>query len=467
MSTHFVHPYMPNSVPAVEQSMLREVGVSSVEEIYKSVIPDSLLFKGKMNIPQPITSESALKKHVMGLLNQNTSTDDAISFLGAGCYKRYVPAICDEITNRSEFLTAYCGDTYSDHGKMQAIFEYCSMMAELLDVDVVSYPTYDAGQAVSSSFRMALRVKEGRDEILIPASMSPEIRSQAEAYCQGFGKLVPVHAPNGLMDVAELGKKLSNKTAAVYIENPSYLGAFEPHAKEIMDLAHSVDAIGIVMAEPSSLGVAEAPANYGADITCGDIQSLGIHMQYGSGCGGYIAMQDNPALVNELPTYLYGIAKCEKDGQFGWGRALYYRCSHASREKAKEYFGTESGLWAIAAGVYLAAMGPQGMKELGERIMAYAGYAISKLAAIPGVKVNASNAKVFQEFMVDFSGSGMTVKEINKKLLKYGIFGGVDLSVSFPEYGQCALYCVNDTTCAEDIDKLCDALKAILGGAAR
>lgn len=318
-----------------------------MEELYRTVIPEDLLFQGTMDLPAPLLSEQALKRHVSRLLAKNTSTEDAISFLGAGCYKRYIPAVCDEIANRSEFLTAYCGDTYSDHGKMQAIFEYASMMAELLELDVVSYPTYDAGQAVSSSFRMALRLRPGRNEILVPAHMNPEIRSQAAAYCRPFGTLVPVENPFGVLDLADLQAKLSPRTAAVFLENPAYLGAFEPRAKEIMDLAHQAGAIGIVMPEVSSLGVVTPPSGYGADITCGDIQPLGIHMQYGSGCGGFIAMDNDPDYVNELPTYLYGISETQKDGQYGWGRALYYRCSHASRENAKEYFGTECGLWAI------------------------------------------------------------------------------------------------------------------------
>ncbi|MFR1232661.1 MAG: hypothetical protein ACLSCQ_03235 [Evtepia gabavorous] len=314
MRHHFIHPYMPNSVPHIEEEMLRELGLSSVEELYRTVIPEDLLFQGTMDLPAPLLSEQALKRHVSRLLAKNTSTEDAISFLGAGCYKRYIPAVCDEIANRSEFLTAYCGDTYSDHGKMQAIFEYASMMAELLELDVVSYPTYDAGQAVSSSFRMALRLRPGRNEILVPAHMNPEIRSQAAAYCRPFGTLVPVENPFGVLDLADLQAKLSPRTAAVFLENPAYLGAFEPRAKEIMDLAHQAGAIGIVMPEVSSLGVVTPPSGYGADITCGDIQPLGIHMQYGSGCGGFIAMDNDPDYVNELPTYLYGISETQKTG---------------------------------------------------------------------------------------------------------------------------------------------------------
>ena len=153
----FVHPYMPNSVPENKKAMLDELGINSVEDIYKSIIPDELLYKERLDIPEPIRSEYELKRHVMGILNRDITTEEYTSFLGAGCYKHQVPAICDEINSRGEFLTAYCGDTYSDHGKMQAIFEYTSMMGELLDTDVVSYTTYDGGQAVASSLRMAVR----------------------------------------------------------------------------------------------------------------------------------------------------------------------------------------------------------------------------------------------------------------------------------------------------------------------
>ncbi len=192
----FVHPYMPNSVPAVKQQMLDELGVESIEEIYKSLIPDDLLYKERLNLPEPIVNEYELKRHVMGILKKNITTEDYVSFLGAGCYRHQVPAICDELNMRGEFLTAYCGDTYSDHGKMQAIFEYTSMMGELLDADIVSYTTYDAGQAVSSAFRIVLRVQAARGNarraVLVPSTMNPEIKSQAYAYCRNAGEIVTV-----------------------------------------------------------------------------------------------------------------------------------------------------------------------------------------------------------------------------------------------------------------------------------
>lgn len=210
--------------------MLEEIGAESVEEIYKSLIPDDLLYKERLDLPEPIVSEYELRRHVMGILGKNITTEMYTSFLGAGCYRHQIPAVCDELNMRGEFLTAYCGDTYSDHGKMQAIFEYASMMGELLDTDVVSYTTYDAGQSVSSAARIALRVKEaqGRPKgvVLVPSTMNPEIYSQA-AYCRNVAEVVKIAGDQktGRMDLMDLEEKLKQENvAAVFYENPSYLG---------------------------------------------------------------------------------------------------------------------------------------------------------------------------------------------------------------------------------------------------
>ncbi|MGN1267444.1 MAG: aminomethyl-transferring glycine dehydrogenase subunit GcvPA [Dorea sp.] len=467
----FVHPYMPNSVPEIKQAMLDEIGVESVEEIYKSLIPDDLLYKERLDIPEPIVSEYELKKHVMGLLNKNATTEEYTSFLGAGCYKHQVPAICDELNSRGEFLTAYCGDTYSDHGKMQAIFEYTSMMGELLDADVVSYTTYDAGQSVASSIRMALRVKEAegkkKSTVLVPATMNPEILSQVKSYCKNIAAIVQVASDEetGCMDMKDLAEKLStDDVAAVFVENPSYLGFFEVQAEKIGEMAHAHDSLYIVQPEVASLGIVESPMNMGADIVCGDIQPLGMHMQFGGGQAGFIACDQNLEIVQQFPTYMYGIAKTEKEGRFGWGRAMNYRCSHGSRENANEYFGTETGLWGITAGIYLASMGPKGMYELGASILQKTQYAILKLGEIENIKVNVFGGANFQEFVINFDETGKTVKEINKKLLEKKIFGGKDLSEDFPQYGQSALYCISELTTEEEIETLKTALEEIVRG---
>jgi glycine dehydrogenase subunit 1 len=467
----FIHPYMPNSVPDIKKSMLEEIGVGSVEEIYKSLIPDDLLYKERLDLPEPITSEYELKKHVMGILNKNVTTETYISFLGAGCYRHQVPAICDELNSRGEFLTAYCGDTYSDHGKMQAIFEYTSMMGELLDTDVVSYTTYDAGQSVCSALRIALRVMEAKGRpknvVFVPDTMNPEIYSQACSYCRNVAKVVQIRIDKatGRMDLKDLEAKLKQeKAAAVFYENPSYLGFFEQQAEKIASLAHKYDALCIAQPEAASLGIIESPANLGADILCGDIQPLGMHMQFGGGQAGFIACQQRLELIEQFPTYMYGIAKTSKEGRYGWGRAMNYRCSHGSREKAREYFGTETGLWGITAGIYLASMGPRGMYELGETILQKTAYAIRQLSELDKITVNLFGGSNFQEFVINFDQTQRTVEEVNQALLKKQIFGGKDLSKDFPQYGQSALYCISELTTEDEIRALKDGLSDIIRG---
>ncbi len=472
MKKPFVHPYMPNSVPAVKQSMLDALGIASVEELYSTTIKGDLRFEGEMNLPTPILGEYELKQFVSGVLNENGDTDEYASFLGAGCYKHHVPAVCDEINGRAEFLTGYCGDTYSDHGKMQAIFEYTSMMGELLDMDVVSYTNYDGGQAVNSALRMAMRIQEAggnaqRNRLLVPSTMNPEVLSQLKDYSGHIADIVQIksNAQTGLMDLDDLGEKLAGeKTAAVFFENPSYLGFFETGAAAIAKAAHDAGAMVVVQPEVASLGVIEAPANYGADIACGEIQPLGMHMHFGGGCAGFIASPSEERYIQQFPTYMYGICRTQNEGEYGWGRSLNHRCSHGAREKANEYFGTETGLWGITAAVYLSLMGPQGMRELGENILQKLAYLQKKLSGVKGLRVNPLGAANFQEVLVDFSGTGKSVEEINAILLNEKIFGGVSLKKDFPQLGECALFAVTEITSKAQIDKLASVLAEKVGG---
>jgi glycine dehydrogenase subunit 1 len=460
---------MPNSVPATRDEMLRSLGVPRVEALYDEVIPDEVRLKGALDLPEPIRSEFELSEHVMGVLNKNTYIGGRQrSFLGAGCYRHYVPALCDEIAQRAEFLTAYCGDTYSDHGKAQAIFEYTSLMGELLDMDVVSYTCYDGSQAAASALRMAIRLADSpmRSVLLVPSTMNPEVRSMLTEYCRNVAEIETfAHRPDGRADLGDLSGRLkSGHIAAVYFENPSYLGFIETGARQIAALAHEGGALCVVSPEVASLGIMESPANYGADIVCGDIQPLGMHVQFGGGQAGFIASRHERRFIEAFPTYMYGICETKNEGEYGWGRALNYRCSHGSRENANEYFGTETGLWAITAAVYLATLGPAGMRELGETIIQRSHYAAKVLSDVPGLQVNPLGGAFFQEFIVRFDGpgkTGKTVDEVNRALLSRGIFGGKSLVKDFPHLGQSALYAFTETTTADDIDELAGALRDI------
>nr|MDO8134658.1 aminomethyl-transferring glycine dehydrogenase subunit GcvPA [Candidatus Njordarchaeum guaymaensis] len=458
----FVHPYIPNSVPEVRAKMLQEIGVKDIEELYEG-IPENLRFKGRLNLPEPLLSEYALRSHVEKILSNNMTCKENTSFLGGGCWQHYVPAVCDEINQRSEFLTAYAGEPYEDHGRFQALFEYESLMAELLEMDVVNVPTYDWCQAASTSLRMAGRIT-GRKEVLIVDTVSPERLSAMKSYCRPVMtvQMINHRTQTGLIEINDLESKISSDTACVYIENPSYLGFIETQGKAISNIVHENRALSVVGVDPTSLGVIVPPSTYGADIVCGDIQGLGIHMNYGGGLGGFIATRDEKEFVMEYPFRLFGITKTSVEGEHGFGDVAYERTSFAKREEGKEFVGTMAALWGITAGVYLSLMGPKGMQELGKTIMQKSQYAMTKLSEIKGLKAPKFRSPHFKEFVVDFNDTEMTVEKINKSLLQNGIFGGKDISTEFPQLGNCALYCVTEIHTKEDIDKLVETLSSFL-----
>ena len=457
------HPYIPNSAPEVKAKMLEEIGVKSIEKLYED-IPENLRFKGKLNLPEAIRSEYDLKRHVESILAKNRSCKESISFLGAGCWPHYVPSVCDEINQRSEFLTAYAGEPYEDHGRFQALFEYESLMGELLDLDVVNVPTYDWCQAASTSIRMAGRIT-GRREILISDTVSPERLLAIRNYCRPVVDIKMVnHDPeSGLMNLDDLRSKMSSATSGIYFENPSYLGFIEHQGQAISDVAHENGALSVAGVDPVSLGVIVPPSHYGVDIVCGDIQGLGNHMSFGGGQGGFIATRDEERFVMEFPSRLFGITKTSVEGEYGFGDVAYDRTSFGTREEGKEFVGTHTALCGITAGVYLSLMGPKGLQELGQTIMQRSQYAMKKLSEIKGVKAPFFASPHFKEFVVDFRKTGKTVKEINKCLLERNIFGGFDLSSEFSELDNCALFCVTEIHARDDIDSLVHALKECLG----
>jgi glycine dehydrogenase subunit 1 len=457
-----VYPYIPNSAPVIKEQMLAAVGAQAVDEFYEDV-PETLRFRGRMDIPAPFPSEYALKKHVNGILAKNRTAGEYISFLGAGCYQHHVPAVCDEINRRGEFLTAYAGEPYDDHGRFQALFEYTSMMGDLLNMDVVNVPTYDGFQAAATSLRMASRIT-GRPQALVCSTIGPGKLSKILDYTKPTMeiKLLDNDPETGQLDLDALRAEISTQTAAVYFENPSYLGFVETQGDEIARIAHENGALSVVAVDPISLGVLTPPADYGADIVCGDIQPLGIHMQFGGGHGGFIATHDDERFVMEYPSRLFGIAPTRVPGEYGFGDVAYDRTSFAVREEGKEWVGTAAALWGITAGVYLALMGPQGMVEIGEGIMARARYAMMQLDRLDGVTAPVYRSPHFQEFAVNLDGTGQTVAEVNQALLARGIFGGKDLSLEFPALGQSALYCVTEAHTQEDIDRLVASLEEVI-----
>ena len=455
------HPYIPNSAPPALAQMLAAIGVESVETLYASV-PEALRLRGPLDLPPAITDEVALRRHVGGLLDRNTHTGEVLSFLGGGSSSGHVPAVVDEIVNRAEFVTSYGGGPYADLGKYQAIFEFQSLLGELLGMDVVSAPMYDGITATSSALLMAARLT-GRRRVLVPETVNPALREHLRTFARrASAETIPPDPATGMVDLAALRARLAPDVAAVLVEQPSYLGFVEERAGEIADITHGAGALLVAAVDPSTLGVLDAPARYGVDIAAGDAQSLGVHPLYGGGQVGFLAHRDDPDYVRENPSILISAVPTRDGAGTGFAWSLLSSTSYDLRGDAQDYTGTSQWLWGIAVAVHLSLLGPAGIRELGEGNAARAAYLRRRLAAVPGLRVPVVGQAHVREITVGFDGTGHSVAEVNSALLERGIFGGRDLSWDFPSLGQAALYAVNDTLGQAQIDRLAGSLTEIL-----
>lgn len=459
------HPYMPNSTPEARAAMLAAVGVDDVEELFEQ-IPLSHRIARPLGLPPGIRSEATLDRKMRTMLRRNTSTADVINFLGAGLWQHYVPAVCDEIAGRSEFLTPVWGTPSSDVGRNQAWFEYASQLGELLDLDFVGLPVYSWGAAAGHAVRMASRLT-GRSDVVIAGPVDPEKLAVIRTLCgpAGMSRSLTVRtagydSTTGRVDVEALATIIGADTAAVYFENPNFLGCWESDARRIAELARAAGAETVVSVDPISLGLLAPPSHYGADIVVGSTQPLGVHPHAGGGVGGFIATRDEERYARQYPTLQVSLAGTTRAGERSFGMTLFHQSSYGSREEANDWTGNSVYLWAVVNATYMALMGPQGFAEIGRTIAANSDYAARQLAQLPGVQIRWNG--FFKEFVVDFNATRATVAEINKALLDRGIFGGKDLSTDFPELGQSALFCVTEIHTADDIDALSAALKEAL-----
>jgi glycine dehydrogenase subunit 1 len=459
------HPWMANSTPEAKAAMLSAIGANSIEGLFAQ-IPEEHRFRGTLDLPPALASEAALKRHMLDLLKKNGDCEANLSFLGSGIWQHHVPAVVDEVVGRTEFLTSVWGTAMSDHGRNQAWFEFCSMLGELVALEFVGLPVYSWGCAIGYAVRMAARMN-GRREVLVPAGMDPERLAVLKQYCEPEGShghiaMVPVAwDAGGMIDLDDLKAKLSDKTCAVYIENPGSFGVIEARAGDIGKLAKAKGAEFIVGVDPISLGVLTPPGEYGADICVGTIQTLGAHMWAGGGAGGFIASRDEECYAREYPTLNISIAPTAREGEHGFSLSLAHQSSYGMREEGKDWTGNSVYLTTIGCAVYMALMGPQGFSEIGEVILQRSHHAAKAVAGVKGARVTFPYG-FFKEFVVNFDDAGKTVAQVNAGLRAKGIFGGRDLSADFPALGQSALYAVTEIHTAEDIARLVAALKEIL-----
>ncbi|MEM3731266.1 MAG: aminomethyl-transferring glycine dehydrogenase subunit GcvPA [Candidatus Bathyarchaeia archaeon] len=458
------HPYIPNSQKEIKQEMMREIGIKNIDELY-SDIPKKYFLKKPLDIPKEPKSELEVKRHVEALLSKNKTFNDMPIFLGAGCWPHYVPAIVKEIVQRSEFLTSYTPyQPEISQGMLQALFEYQSMICELTGMDVANCSMYDWASALGEAARMASRITR-RKEILIPKIIHPERAATLRTYAEPAGirvKELSYEGESGQIDLQDLKNKVSDETAAVYIENPSYLGFIETQVDEICEQAHLHGALFIVGVDPTSLGILKPPGEYGADIVVGEAQPLGNPMNFGGPLIGIFACRGDVNLIRQMPGRIIGLTTTVKGDRDGFCMTLQTREQHIRREKATSNICSNEALCALASAVYMALLGPQGLCELAEQIMYRANYAMRLLSQLDGVRTPLFKSAHFKEFTVNFDESSLSVKQINKELLRRGVHGGKDISKEFPEFGQTALYCVTEVHSKQDIQQLANALKEIL-----
>lgn len=443
--------------------MMKELKIKSIDELYLD-IPKQFRLNRRLNLPN-ITPESEVKRHIESILSKNKTCQQVTTFLGAGCWPHYVPAAVDNIMQRTELQTSYTPyQPEISQGMLQLLFEYQSLICELTGMDVANSSMYDWASALGEAARMTARLT-GRREILVPKIIHPDRYATLTTYIEPAGinsKSVSYDRSTGLLNLSSLEDLISDKTAAVYIENPSYLGSIETQGSEIAEIAHNNGALLIVGVDPVSLGILKSPGEYGADIVIGEGQPLGNHMNFGGPLLGIYAIKDELAMIRQLPGRVVGLTNTLDGKDIGFCMVLQTREQHIRRQKATSNICSNESLCAIASAAYLSLLGPKGLRILGENIILRSHYATSLLSEIKGIETPIFQSQYFKEFTVNFSG--LEVQEVHDRLLELGIHGGKDVSTEFPELGNVALYCVTEVHSKDEIDRLAEVLNEIFVG---
>jgi len=433
--------YIPDSS---EEEMLKEMNFTREKlfsDIPKHLRSDLKLWNEK--------SEIEVKKEMKRILDKNKIM---LNFLGAGVYNHYIPSVVKEIMRRNEFYTSYTPyQAEVSQGMLQALFEYQSLMAEVLDMDVVNCSMYDWATSLAEAALMCYRVKK-KPRFIISKNIHPERKKVLETYTEDILEIVEIGYDENGIDLEDLKKNIDN-CCGVYIENPTFLGYFEQNLEEIEEIVHKNDALIVAGVDPISLGIIKPPGEY-ADIAIGE--SVGYPMSFGGPLLGIFGVKNDMNLIRKMPGRLIGATE-DLDGNLGFVMTLQTREQHIRREKATSNICSNEALCAVASAVYLAFLGKKGLKEIGELCMKNANYTMRRINEIKGFKAPLFNSLHFKEFTVHHEN----MKEIDKKLLENNIQGGVILDRIGFDLKDTALYCVTEMHTKEDIDKLISVLEAI------
>lgn len=443
--------YIPNS-PEEREEMLEIVGLKSADELFRS-IPADVQLNRALNVTEPLAEPEVIGA-MEAMADKNTASKKP-SFLGAGVYSHYSPTIVDHLLQRSEFFTSYTPyQPEISQGTLQYIFEFQTLIAQLTGMDVANASMYDGSTATAEAVLMAQRVTR-RDKVLIADSVHPEYIEVTKTYTQhGDTAIESVCFDEKTGRVKNLDK-LDDKTACLVVQSPNFFGCVE----DLQSLADRVHAVGalliVVVTEAISFGLLKTPGECGADIVVGEGQSFGIPMSYGGPHLGLFACKEK--YVRNMPGRLAGIAY-DKNGNRGFVLTLATREQHIRREKATSNICTNQGLIALAATIYMEAMGKKGLQEVAAQNAQKAAYAKKKIAELEGFEI-AFSAPTFNEFVIRAPKNAAEILE--KLRTENGIVGGFALSKYYGESENDFLVCVTETNTKAQIDSLVEGLKMV------
>ena len=434
--------YLPKS-PSERVDMLAQIGAASIDDLF-SMIPAEYRLDRDLEVPRQMAESEIIQYFRAAGKRGNIGY---ASFLGAGCYRHYRPVVIDSLVQRGEFLTSYTPyQAETTQGTLQAIFEFQSMICELTGMDVANASMYDGSTGAAEAVMMATRIT-GRHRSVVATTVHPEYREVMATYTQhqALPSVTVGYDPEtGRVDLAALDAAITTETACVLVQSPNFFGVIED-IPAIAELAHAKGALLVVsIAEALSLGVLRPPVE--ADIVSMEAQSFGVALCYGGPFCGVIATKEK--YLRQMPGRLAGETK-DADGNRGFVLTLSTREQHIRREKATSNICTNQALVALMATIYLTVYGKEGIRELAIHNMAKADYAAKALSSQPGAKLLFAASPRFNEFVLQTTESPA---ELDSRLMKNLIVGGVDLARWYPELKNATLWCATELNTREQID---------------
>jgi glycine dehydrogenase subunit 1 len=452
------HPLLPNLDEVLVSKMLQRAGAATIDELF-SDIPPRVRLNRKLRLPEG-ASEYEVRRDVQSRLSMNMTPPESLCFLGGGVWPHYVPAAVESITSRQEFYTSYTPyQAEVSQGMLQALFEYQSLMCDLLGMEACNSSLYDWASAAGEAVRMAGRVT-GRKKVLIAGSAGSQRRAVIRTYTEPMGmelETVAFDKDRGILDLSDLERRLTADVACLYIENPNFFGVIEEQIASALDSVHHHGALAIVGVDPISLSLVREPGGYGADVAVGEGQPLGIAMNYGGPHLGIFAVKDIK-LARSMPGRLIGITTTVADpSRKAFAMVLQAREQHIRREAATSNVCTNQSLMAVAAASYLSLLGKEGYRRLGEAVISNSHYAASRLSRIKGARSPHFSGSFFKEFVVSYRRAKS--EAVFKRLAKRGVLAGYPLDRAFGLETEAGLYCVTEVHTKDDMDRLAGELE--------